>query len=76
MSKATVSDRLRRWLHDNAAAGRGVVPARAVRLPAGHAYCMLEDGPLTWLMLLVGAGAAAASAALARNRPHPAQLPV
>ena len=68
-SKATVSDRLRRWMHDAASAdgSRGVVDARAVPLPGGRAYCMLEDGPLTWLMAIVGGGATAVAAGLGRR---------
>ncbi len=51
-AKATVSDRLRSLLHHaDGSPGDGVVPARAVRLPGGRAFCLLEDGPLTWLML-------------------------
>ena len=51
-----VSDRLRALLHHaDGTPGDGVVPARAVRLPGGHAFCLLEDGPLTWLMLTLAA---------------------
>ena len=55
VGKQQVGDRLRGLLHDaNGGAGAGSVPARAVRLPGGRAFCLLEDGPLTWLMLIVG----------------------
>ena len=54
-TKATVSDRLRSLLHHaDGSPGAGVVPARAVPLPGGRPFCLLEDGPLTWLMLAVG----------------------
>ncbi len=69
--KQQVGDRLRGLLHDgNGGAGPGTVPARAVRLPGGRAVCLLEDGPLTWLMLAVGTlwFAVAAPAGLAAYR--------
>ena len=55
--KAQVSDRLRGLLYgSDGRAAADTVPARAVRLPGGRAVCLLEDGPLTWLMLAVGVG--------------------
>jgi hypothetical protein len=67
VGKGLVSDRLRSLLHRaDGSPGDGVVTARAVRLPGGRAFCLLEDGPLTWLMLTLAAAWAAIAVAAAR----------